>query len=434
MSPYRKYKNSGNYIVGDIPEHWDVSRLKYFCSGFSNGTTATQVEHGENTVKVTRIESISSGAINYNKTGFIEYSPSIESYRLNDGDILLSHINSYEKVGNSAIYHSEEPLFHGMNLLRLIPRENINRDYLYYYIKSLPFILQIQRNCKPAINQVSIPSVKIRNIVIPIPPIEEQAHIVDFLKTHVSAIDCTINDKVGQIEQFELAKRMMISKVVMQGLDHSVELVETHIPWIGSIPSSWDLCRVKDAFIISKAKAKIDNPVVLSLARSGVRVRDISTGEGQLAESYFDYNPIVPGDLLLNPMDLYSGANCNVSEISGVISPAYINLRAKDGFIPKYYDYYFKSQYWSMALFAHGKGVSFDNRWTLNNRTLLAYRIPVPSLQEQNEIVSYLNKETAQYETAIKHSKDSISLLQEYKQRLISDVVTGQLNVQDETA
>ena len=81
-----------------------------------------------------------------------------------------------------------------------------------------------------------------------------------------------------------------------------------------------------------------EEPIVLSLARSGVRVRDISNNEGQVAESYFNYNPVAEGDLLLNPMDLYSGANCSISHIKGVISPAYINLKSKEGFNPIFYE------------------------------------------------------------------------------------------------
>lgn len=148
------------------------------------------------------------------------------------------------------------------------------------------------------------------------------------------------------------------------------------IEWIGVIPEDWKLGRVKHGFIRKKQEAHQDNPVILSLARAGVHVRDISNNEGQIAESYYNYNVVSPGDLLLNPMDLYSGANCSISKVGGVISPAYVNLGAKEGFHSAYYDYFFKTQYWAMVLFAHGKGVSFDNRWTLSNEDLMNYRIP----------------------------------------------------------
>ena len=101
---------------------------------------------------------------------------------------------------------------------------------------------------------------------------------------------------------------------------------DSGVEWIGEIPKDWKIGRVKNVFIRKNEKARQENPTILSLARSGVKVRDISTGEGQIAESYYNYNPVEIGDLLLNPMDLYSGANCSISKVSGVISPAYIIL------------------------------------------------------------------------------------------------------------
>ena len=112
----------------------------------------------------------------------------------------------------------------------------------------------------------------------------------------------------------------------MFGDDKMKQMKDSGVEWIGEIPENWGTVKVKQAFVRKNEKAQQENPVVLSLARSGVKVRDVSTNEGQVAESYYNYNPVSVGDLLLNPMDLYSGANCSISEVEGVISPAYVNL------------------------------------------------------------------------------------------------------------
>lgn len=204
--------------------------------------------------------------------------------------------------------------------------------------------------------------------------------------------------------------------------------IETGVEWINSIPSNWKLLKVKNCFYISKEKAQAKNPTVLKLARDAVKVRDISTNEGQIAASYDDYNPVFPGDFLLNPMDLYSGANCNVSEVEGVISPAYINLRKTRELNPKYFDYYFKVQYWTMAMFAHGKGVSFDNRWTLNAEGMKNYEIPFPNIDEQNKIVAVINNKCSQIDELIAIQEQEIEKLKAYKQSLITEVVTKGLD------
>ena len=198
--------------------------------------------------------------------------------------------------------------------------------------------------------------------------------------------------------------------------------------WIGNIPSEWRIGRVKNAFTRKNEKAHQEEPTILSLARSGVKIRDLSTGEGQIAESYYNYNPVEPFDLLLNPMDLYSGANCSISKVYGVISPAYINLKANKNYYPVFYDYYFKTQYWAMAFFAHGKGVSYDNRWTLSTETMMNYYIPVPSLHEQKRIADFLDSKVTQIDKIISETKASIENYKEYKQSVITEAVTKGLN------
>lgn len=202
----------------------------------------------------------------------------------------------------------------------------------------------------------------------------------------------------------------------------------TGMLWIGQIPVDWELGKVKYAFNRKKEKSTEKDPIVLSLARAGVKIRDISTNEGQLAASYEGYNPVEPNDLLLNPMDLVSGANCSISKVSGVISPAYVNLRAKVGFEPRYYDYYFKTQYWNMGFFVHGKGVSFENRWTLNDATLKDYYIPMPSLSEQQAIADYLDETCSKIDEIIAEAKASIDEYKKLKQSVIFEAVTKGLD------
>lgn len=204
----------------------------------------------------------------------------------------------------------------------------------------------------------------------------------------------------------------------------AVSMKPTNIKWIGDIPAHWDLSRVKNGFYRKKGEAHLDDPVILSLARAGVKVRDLSKNEGQIAESYYNYNPVVPGDLLLNPMDLQSGANCSISNVEGVISPAYINLGAKEGYNSRFYDYYFKTQYWAMAMFAHGRGVSFDNRWTLSAEDLMRYYIPVPPKQEQDRIAQYLDEQCSYIDGMLEQINHSIDEYKKLRQAIISKAIT----------
>jgi type I restriction enzyme S subunit len=164
------------------------------------------------------------------------------------------------------------------------------------------------------------------------------------------------------------------------------------------------------------------------LARSGVKIRDMSNTEGQFASSYYDYNPVAIDDMLINPMDLISGDNCSLSKVEGVISPAYVNLRYREGFYPAYYQYYFKYQYWCMAFFAHGKGVSFENRWTLNNETLMKFPLIVPPLEVQKSIANFLDQKCSEIDSLSADIQSQIDILEEYKKSVIAEAVTKGLN------
>lgn len=200
-------------------------------------------------------------------------------------------------------------------------------------------------------------------------------------------------------------------------------LVDSGIEWIGFLPNTWSITTVNKLFYRRKEVNDSKDPTILSLARDGVKIRDISTNEGQLAESYDNYHKVHKDDLLINPMDLISGANCSLSEVEGVISPAYMNLAKKENIYPKYYDYFFKYQYWIKAMFIHGKGVSFNNRWTMNWETMSNYKIPYPKYEEQKQIADYLNKKCSKIDEIIKDNNKEIELLNEYKKSLISKVV-----------
>lgn len=205
-------------------------------------------------------------------------------------------------------------------------------------------------------------------------------------------------------------------------------LKDSKTRWLGQIPTDWDMVRVKDCFDRKNKKANQKDPVVLSLARSGVKIRDIASNEGQLAADYTNYNPVAKDDILINPMDLVSGDNCNISKIEGVISPAYVNLRYKKGINPRFYNYYFKLQYWLGAFFAHGYGVSFDNRWTLSYETLSKYPIVLPPSEEQDKIADFLDEKCAEIDKLSEDIQKQIDILNNYKKSVITRAVTKGLD------
>ena len=192
--------------VGPIPEEWEVKRLRDVCDKIRNGYGYDFREHG--TYPMSRIETISSGEINYSRVALIEDEPPPE-YRLRPGDILYSHINSLPYIGNIAQYDGSGCLYHGMNLLLVRPTNTVDSVYLKYILKSEPMRNLARSAAKVAINQASISTKELAQFQIVLPPRPEQEKIAEAL----SDVDALLAAMTKLIE-----KKRAIKQGAMQQL------------------------------------------------------------------------------------------------------------------------------------------------------------------------------------------------------------------------
>ncbi len=202
---------------------------------------------------------------------------------------------------------------------------------------------------------------------------------------------------------------------------------DSQINWVGDIPSHWLTSKIKNNFTFSKSTNTSKNPTILSLTLQGIKIRDITTNEGQIASSYDNYTKVYKNDIVMNPMDLISGfVDC--SPVEGVISPAYYTLKPNKDIDPEYYKYYLQKHYYEKIFFPFAEGVSVDHRWTLKKEDFLNFSIIKPPLEEQKQIANYLDKKTSKIDTTIAKNKELITLLEEKRTALINQVVTKGLN------
>ena len=175
---------------------FETAPLRRHIDKTTNGSTATQIEADEATHRVTRIETISAGTINLEKTGYVSGSESLQQFALENGDILFSHINSMSVIGNSALVTSEVlPLYVGMNLLRIRPSSAVKSEFLSWCLKSDFIRHQVRQFAKPAINQASISTTNLKRVMAPLPDLSTQREIADFLDRETARIDLLIEKK-----------------------------------------------------------------------------------------------------------------------------------------------------------------------------------------------------------------------------------------------
>ena len=163
----------------EIPNNWEWVKCEYILEELKNGKTTTQNKEGKG-VKVTRIESVQNKTIDMNRVGYIEdISKLSEIDYYEEGDIALSHINSYEHVGKTAFIKKDHlPLVHGMNLLRYRFHNQLNKKYLFWLMNDIHFRTQVKDRVNRAVNQVSINQKQLKEIFFPLPPLAEQERIV----------------------------------------------------------------------------------------------------------------------------------------------------------------------------------------------------------------------------------------------------------------
>lgn len=212
-----KFKGTGIKGVGKIPVHWKTPEFKWVIRSVSNGTLAPQI--AESDFPVSRIETISKGEIDFDKVGYIAPEDVQENFILKKGDILLSHVNSLECIGNCALFDSDRFLAHGIHVLRIVPGDRIIPKYLLYVLKSHGFRHSVRTISKLSICQVSITSPDLTVLKICLPPYQEQRAIIKYLDKNVSLIDDVLQKAERQIHLLQEYRTALITNAVTGKID-----------------------------------------------------------------------------------------------------------------------------------------------------------------------------------------------------------------------
>lgn len=425
----REMKDSGVEWIGEIPKDWDILRLKYCFSGFANGTSDTQLNSGESIYPVTRIETISSGEINLDKIGYVAFCK--KQYLLKTGDILVSNINSIKYLGNCAVVRDGYKLYHGMNLLRIVPSDYIDKGYAYYLFKSNVLKFPMEKYCKPAINQASVSATTMKNFFIPFPAFVKQQQIANFLDSKCSEIDATAEDIQKEISLLEEYKKSVITEAVTKGLNPDAEMKDSGIKWIGKIPINWQAVNPRWLFAQRKDRAKKGMEQYTASQKYGViSQKDYMNrigGSIVTVQKDFDILKMVcEGDFVIHMRSFQGGLE--YSKHTGSISSAYVMLiPQKNTGECRYFKWLFKSASYINALQSTSNLIRDGQAMRYSN--FIQIIIPYPPLDEQQQIADYLDSKCSEIDAIIADKKRQLDILADYKKSLIYEYVTGKKEV-----
>ena len=422
MKRYEKYKPTGIQWLPEIPEYWEAVKIKYCFNqrsekGFPNEPIlcATQSRGViPQTLYENRVVVVNKG---FEGLKLVKVGDFVISLRSFQGGIEYAY---YQGIISSAY-------------TILSPQKESSSPYFKYLFKSHPFI-QLLQTCVTGIREgQNINYSVLGNSFIPIPPIPEQNKIVAYLDKRITLIENCKCQRERELQTLNELKQAEIASVVTRGLNPDVPMKDSGIPWIGQIPVHWDmkyLFQVAHEHYISNKDIHHQN--LLSLSYGKIVHKDINTTEGLLPASFDTYQIIEPGNIVFRFTDLqndHKSLRVGLSKETGIITSAYIAVEVDTIYIlPEYFYYTLHSFDIKKLFYSMGGGL----RQSLNYNGIRKLYLPIPPLEEQKAIVSFVDNKIKKIEVMIQSLESEIDRLTEYKQRLISDVVTGQIDVRGE--
>lgn len=412
----REMKDSGISWVGDIPKEWTIMPLYCFYSERKN----KNIFGAENNLlslsygKVIRKDiNTSEGLLpsNYNGYNIVEA-----------GDIIIRPTDLQNDKRSLRTGLSKERGIITSAYIALKPKNGVNSRF-YHYLLHTYDILKVFYNMGNGVRQ-GLNYDEFAKLMVYSPSDTEQQIIADFLDRECGKIDELKADIQAQIDTLEQYKRSVITEAVTHGLNPSAPMKDSGIPWVGEIPEYWKVGRIGGLYELRNQKVSDKDFMPLSVTMKGILPQletAAKTNDG-------DNRKLVRvGDFAINSRSDRRGS-CGISDYDGSVSLINTILKPRNRMNAKYYNWLFHTPMFADEFYKWGHGI-VDDLWTTNWSEMKRISIPLPPLDEQQEIADYLDKKCAEIEQIIADKKSQIETLDGYKKSLIYEYVTGKKEV-----
>jgi len=424
MQKYSKYKDSGVKWLGEIPSHWET------LPGFA---IFKENKEKNSDLRINTVLSLSYGKI-------------IQKKDLNEG-LVPAEYNTYQIVrpGNIIIrctdlqndktslrtgFVKNEGIITGA-YLGLIVNKNYNSSYIHYFLHAWDITKEIYRYGSGL--RQSLSWVDLKRLPILIPSYDEQNAIVSYLDSVTSKIDEAIAQQQKMIDLLNERKQIIINDAVTKGLDPKAKMKDSGIDWIGQIPEHWETIQLKKyaKIILGKMLSNLQNNETEYICAKDVHYGNIDISDLKkmnFSKSEKEMYEVKKGDLLIVEGGAGAGgcAIYNYEKTGICIQNSIMIVRCNEKIINEYVCFFLQS------INEKGYVEYVCNKATIPHFTkekVGSVTIPVPSRTEQLEIVKYVKNNISPINLAIESANKQIALLQERKQIIINDVVTGKVKV-----
>ena len=355
-----------------------------------------------------------------------------------ENDLLVNCMNVVAgSAGVSKYYGAISPVYYA-----LYPREVDNVWYYHYIFRLFTFqrsliglgkgiLMHESENGKLNTVRMRISMDYLGNVLLPVPPRDEQDKIVDYLNWKVSQLNRLINLKHKEIKAIEDLKKSVVSTAVTIGLDPSVEMKPSGVSWLGIIPKHWDIVKLRQILSSISVKNHPELPLLSVVREQGVIIRDVedqSSNRNYVPDDLSGYKVVKKGQFAMNKMKAWQGSY-GVSDYTGIVSPAYFIFDIRFDNL-EYFHNAIRSKVY-VNFFAQASDGIRPGQWDLQIDKMKEIPFIVPPAGEQIKIVEFIKESQQKHESAIDVLTKEVDALEEMKTHLISDVVTGKIDIRN---
>lgn len=420
LKPYQEIEYSGSKWYEIVPEHWKARTLW--------SLSKLRAERNRGDLPLLSI-FLNQGVIMHKDDGGQTHAPSLDlsNYQVvHPGDFVLNNQQAWRgSVGVST--------YHGIISPAYIVLE-LSNEFLpgfANYVLRCPVMVDQYVTASKGVGDIQrqIYWPYLREVRVPLPPPIEQAAISSFLDHVDRRISRYISAKQKMIKLLEEQKQAIIHRAVTRGLESSVPLKPSGVEWLGEIPEHWNTVPGRSCFAVNhRSNTGLAENTVLSLSYGRIVVKPEDKLHGLVPASFETYQIIEPGDIVCRPTDLQNDKKSlrfGFSSFRGIITSAYICLQTLEA-LNKRFGYFLLHTYdLNKIFYGLGSGLRQNLDWQ-DFKTLPCLFPPIP---EQAAIVSFLDEAIPSIDVTKYHAEREIFFLREYRARLISDIVTGNLDV-----
>lgn len=414
----RILKNSGIAWIGEIPKHWEVKKAKYLFKN-KKEIVGTRAEFTD------RLALTLNGVVKRSKDDNEGLQPKkFESYQTLRKNNLVFKLIDLENISTSRVGISNFDLGIVSPAYIVLQRKE-NNKFFYYFFMSMYYGCVFNflggQGVRSSLNVSDL-----LNLYLPVPPLNEQERIAEFLDKKCASIDSSIENLEQKIKSLAEYKKALITQCITKGLNPKIlEFKDSEIPWIGQIPKHWEIIRL--GYICNKLNRKIDEndePLICS-NKGQVAFRDKNACGKMLSENH-TMQGIQVGDIAIHGMDTWHGAIAYSNlkgKITGVVHVC--DSKENNKFIVYFLQYLaIQGVYKLISNGVRGNTSDFRSWNSVKNIYII-----VPPLNEQKEIAEFLDKKCEKIDNLSANYKEQIKTLKEYKKALIYECVTGKKQI-----